>query len=215
MTLTTFHVQTAAVLALVLLVGWPKFAPAPDLTVWRSDSPIAPRPELIQDEIERRTASTAGRSGRTKQGQAPPGEPRTLADIDARVNAIVGRARTLTNQPVPFARVVLRNTKTGFIEARTTADQEGRFTFRDVGATGYVIELIDADGTVIASSDLITIRSGDMTQATIRVVANSTVRAVFGSRTLGSTVQEAVTRAIDSGTRAVAEPTQEISPSRF
>jgi hypothetical protein len=215
MTLTTFRVQTGAVLTLVLLVGWPRFAPAPDLTIWRSDSPIAPRPELIRDEIRRRTAAAAGQSGRTKRGQAVPGEPRTLADIDARLNAIVGRARTLGNQPVPHARVALRNTRTGLIDARTTADQEGRFMFRDVSETGYVVELIDADGTVIASSDLVAIHNGDMTQATIRVVANTTVRAVFGSRTLGPSVQEAVTRAIDNGTRAVAEPTQEISPSRF
>lgn len=162
---------------------------------------MAPQPRLVADDSRLKVAQDASRSATTRNRR--PG---------TNLNAIVGRARTLTNQPVPYGRVVLRNTSTGLIEARATADQDGRFTFVDVIPSSYVVELVGADGSVIASSELVSIGEGDRRQATIRLASNSTVRALFGTNVLGPTVREAVNRAVLNGTRNVSEPTAAISP---
>lgn len=238
MKISTFRVQLVAVVALVILVGWPRFRPLPDVRVWASRG-AAPDPELVardarlrdaqeqaeqlrrqaSDRFRRRTANDVSggeQSDRSQQAQrraAAGDDPQDLESAGARFNGIVGRARTLTNQPVPYGRVILRNTRTGLIEARTTADQEGRFSFLDVSQSGYVIELVGADGSVIASSELVSVQNGDVRQATVRVAANSTVRAIFGSTAVAPTVQEAVNRAVQNAAREVSDSTPSVSPN--
>jgi hypothetical protein len=236
MNITRFRVQIVAVAALVILVGWPRFRPAPVVQLWASRG-VAPQPELLTRDARLRAAANdaeqTGRSGaannQRRNGNGRTGadegnaanesarrtnsdEPTDLRSTGAQLNAIVGRARTLTNQPVPYGRVVLRNTRTGLIEARATADQEGRFSFLDMAQSGYVIELVGADGSVIASSELVSVQNGEMRQATVRVAANSTVRAIFGSTAVAPTVQEAVNRAVQNNTRDVSESVSVASP---
>jgi hypothetical protein len=229
-----FSVQTAGVCAVVVFVGWPNFAPLPTVTVWRWDSPVAPRVRAIADDVRVQNAQDATRrtsrsaitsesgatftsplTGSSSSSSLPETErlPEALSETGAQLNAIVGRARTVTGDPVRYARLVLRNTSTGLIEARATADQDGRFTFLDVIPSGYVVELVGADGSVIASSELVDVDNGALRQATVRVAANSTVRAIFGG-TVAPTVQEPVTRASDAGARTVTQPSETNSPQR-
>jgi hypothetical protein len=203
-----FRVQVAAVAALVVLVGWPRFRPAPAVTVWASRAP-APQPELVLDDPRVRAAEDSGSSF----ARAIPDEPRSISDLGAKVDAIVGRARTLANQPVPYARVTLRDASSGRIAARTTADRSGRFVFLDVTSGGYVLELTGADGSAIATSGLVTVSDGDLQQATVRLAANSSVRAVFGSSPTTATAQETMTRAVQNATRSNSDETTDVSPS--
>lgn len=233
MKISKFRVLLVLVAATVVFVdGLPRYRRLPERRVWLSRG-VAPQPELVgndarirraaasSDEERRRTDTTIrarttdatdsrneGRSTNTSQNLSTTADqPQDLESAGASLNAIVGRARTLTNQPVPYGRVVLRNTRTGLIEARTTADQEGRFSFVDVSQTGYVIELVGSDGSVIASSELVSVQNGDLKQATVRVAVNSSVRAVFGSTAVAPTVQEAVNRAVQNSTRDVSDST--------
>jgi hypothetical protein len=231
--LNKFRVQSVGVLALVLLVGWPRFAPLPTLTVWRNGaSGLAPQPgALTADErlqaaedlaARRGGAGRPGSAARSREENARrlaaggsggfDGLPEGLRETGAKINAIVGRARTVTGDPVRYARLLLRNTSTGLIEARATADQEGRFTFLDVIPSGYVVELVGLDGSIIAASELVSIENGVLRQATIRVAANSTVRAIFGGIVTSPTVQETVNRAADTGTRTIVPPAATNSP---
>jgi hypothetical protein len=231
-----FRVQVAGGLLLIMLVGWPRFRPVSGVTVWASRG-LAPQPGLMSTDARVQAAEDA-ETARRRRGFRPGSasqrdgsgttdqqnnndqrrftddEPTDLTSAGAKLNAIVGRARTLTNQPVPYGRMILRNTRTGLIEARTTADQEGRFSFLDVSQSGYVIELVGADGSVIASSELVNLNNGDLRQATVRVAANSTVRAIFGSYIVAPTVQEAVNRAVQSAAHDVSDQTYVASPAR-
>jgi hypothetical protein len=211
-----FRLELAAVTALVIIAGWPQLRPFTEVTVWASRA-NAPRPELVTRDARVRAAQAnlAGRANRTTRSTVGPraiDEPSDLTSAGARLNAIVGRARTLTNQPVPYGRMVLRNIRSGLVEARTTADEEGRFSFIDAPQSGYLIELVGADGTVIASSDLIGLNNGDFRRTVIRVAANSTVRAIFGSKAAMPTVQDAVNRAVEGAAREVSESTKCTSP---
>ena len=40
-----------------------------------------------------------------------------------KLNALIGFAKTALNAPIPYARLVLRNIRTGQIVARITADE--------------------------------------------------------------------------------------------
>ena len=204
-----FRAQVVAVAALVVLVGWPRFRPAPAVTVWASRAP-APRLELVLDDARVRAAEDSNPS---VDRVALSDEPGTLSELGAKVDAIVGRARTLTNQPVPYARVTLRDARSGRITARTTADRNGRFVFLDVATSGYVVELTAADGSAIATSDLVSVSGGDMRQATVRLAANTSVRAVFGSSPTTATAQETMTRAVQNATRSNSDETTDVSPS--
>ena len=212
------RMQGAAVVALVLLVGWPRYRPLPEVTVWRSNSPAAPAPRLLAQDPRVLAAQSATRTARIGQGTlAPSGSARarvitpnaavqsaidqptseapaeTLRQMGAKANAIVGRAMTDLGQRVPYARLLLRNTITGQIEARAVADQNGTFSFADVNPSGYVIEMVGADGSVLASSELVGVSNGDLKQTTIRISGNSTTRAIFGNVLTAPTVQDTLT----------------------
>ena len=240
MSRTFFRFQAVFVLALCALVSWPHFRPARAApTVWRTGGPLEPQRDLSADrrvtggESTQRVrkigygsagASDAAGPGRGSAAHALdetglddrrmlPDTPADVAAAGGLINAIVGRARTALNTPVPYARMALRNLVTGKIEAHATADHEGHFTFLDVVPSGYVVELVGADGSVIAASDVMTVGKGDMKQATVRVASASTVAAVFGN-TLGPTVAEPVKAAADSHVSKVNQQDATLSPRR-
>lgn len=244
----TLRWQTLLVLTLVVMAGWPRYEAAPRLSIWRSGSPAAPKRELIatpqgQRTLDAEPARTRRSRAVTRVEETTEEEslsavqratelqrtrlddaPMTIEESGARLNLISGRARTVTGDPVRYARLVLRNTSTGLVQARTTADQEGRFAFLDVIPSGYVVELVGMDGSVIASSELVAVNNGDARQTTIRVAANSTVRAIFGSalgNTTGSTpgglimgasAAETIAQAAAAGGSAMTTPGNEQSP---
>jgi hypothetical protein len=228
-------VQTVGVVALVLLVGWPRYRPSTDVTVWRANGPATPEPDLVARDARVVAAQSPSRTAQVGRGTLAEGlatatprfgagtRPTTsltpfddtaaqLRSVGATTNAIVGRAVTELGQRVPYARLLLRNTITGQIEARATADQNGVFTFTDVVPSGYVIELVGADGSVLASSELVPLDNGDLKQATVRIAANSSVRAIFGNILTTPTSQDPLRQAIDSGTSNVTQPNATNSP---
>ena len=113
--------------------------------------------------------------------------PLEVLQAGGSINAIMGRARTSLNTPIPYARLVLRNIRTGAIEARATANEEGRYTFLDVQSSAYVVELIGPDGSVIAASEMVALAIGDVRETTVRVAANArAAAAAFGGRLAGT-----------------------------
>ncbi len=228
---THFRLQVALVLSLIALVGMPERGSVRELSVWRSNGPLAPDRETLNTSIEHvqdeaRTVRIGYGSLRADNGDDTavqglmkraddralfPELPQEAQALGARSNAIVGRARTSLNAPVPYARLVLRNLKTGMVEARATADQNGLFSFIDVLASGYIVELVSADGSVVASSEMVAVQNGALQQATVRLAANQTVAALFGS-VLGPTASVPVTTAIENNIAQVATPTSCSSP---
>lgn len=63
-----------------------------------------------------------------------------------------GAARTGTGSPIANATVRLRNTGTGQAAGTATTAVNGEFSFKNVPAGNYVVELVDNSGAVIATS---------------------------------------------------------------
>ena len=222
-----FAVQVAGVVTLAALVSWPElranqfFAPPTVLTTGSSTPGDGRRLPGRSD----RTAGEIGfgRASYVSTPGAPSLEeklaenayenrrsaiPDELRALGARFNGILGYTRTSTNAIIPFARVWLRNVRTGEIEARAIADQSGQFVFLDIRPTGYVVELVDGpDGTVIAASSLVSVGIGDLHRTTLFV-------PVGGPATTAAGAPQQISTAADTGVSKVGQPERAVSPQR-
>lgn len=230
-----FGVQLVVVSALVVLVSWPEQRQLRAVTIWRANGTLVPRRRSIDEDQrvragqadERRAALGRGRWERasmvtndplSRKLYANPLEPGTefttpdlVASLGGKINALIGRARTALNTPIPYARLILRNITTGVVEAQATANEEGRFTFLDVNPSGYIVELIGPDGSIIAASELVSIAAGDVRETMVLVSAARAIGATFGE-SLASTVNEPVSAAASTGVTKVTQPASCASP---
>ena len=231
MTRAFLSIQTACVISVGGLVGLPQsqLRSAPtngtEVPLWQATAQVAANRDVSLDwrlisaeseEIEQigfgsLAARTAPSPTRTDQAQrragfteraSRSGIAREVTDAGGRFNAIFGWARTALNTPVAYARVVIRNLITGQIEARATADRDGQFTFLDLPPTGYIVEILGDDGTVIATSEAMTVVTGQAQAATIRIATISTVSAVVGT-VQTPTAQEVLRAAADDDVTTV------------
>lgn len=253
MRISTLALQATLVVGVTATVGYPEFRePVRPVTIWRTSGPLTPRPDLVASD--QRFAfgldSASSEAARSEQRRLESGlrtDTTNAARFDTRAGntgsrsrTISGNARTSLNQAVPFATVVLRNIRTGRIEGRVRADQNGRFEFDVFNTSGYVIEMVGTNGAVIAASEMMT---GASNQATVlRVSANATPRALFGTVTttsaattggtttgtstgtttsassdasnpfVQSTAGEPIGRAVDEGVGQTTEPDEDASP---
>lgn len=229
-----FGVQAAFVLLLILLVSWPGRPGVSGASAWRTDGPFAAagrhgaerrfgarsgRFEIGYGSARLERASAAGTSsllgklfGNDVEGRRRYATPASVLALGGQINAIVGSARTALNAAVPYARLVLRNLATGQIEARATADEDGRFTFLDIMPSGYIVELLDAEGAVIATSAFVSVALGDLQETTVRTADGQGVLDAFG--TLDGTADEPLGAAAGSGVNQVSAPDATISPQR-
>jgi Carboxypeptidase regulatory-like domain len=91
---------------------------------------------------------------------------------------ITGEARNASGQPLPSAKLRLRDMRTGAVVAEATADKAGAFTFTGIyPGNSYVIELVDTSGRVIGLSPNLTVGAG----ATLNVVVTATAAGVVGA----------------------------------
>lgn len=239
MTSARFGVQAAFVVLLIVLVSWPepRHVRAGGL-VWREGGPLSvSRGGYAAGRYDPRSAANrrfeigwgSASLQRTSAGMSQDALRRKLQDsgiegrrkvvpsaavlaLGGRFNAVVGAARTALNAPVPFARVVLRSIESGLAEARATADEDGRFTFLDVLPSGYIVELLGANGSVVATSELVAVDAGEVEETTVRLPIARGLSSAFG--TLAPTAAESVTAAVQDGIRARTEPARTISPQR-
>jgi hypothetical protein len=220
-------IQASIVLTMVTFVSWPEVRPARQQSVWRyaptavlqarkadaarfSDDATMHLDQVVFDKAPTYQAPVgAGELDRT----SPFMPPLSVAALGGRVNALVGYARTSLNAPIPYARVVLRNIATGEILARGVANDQGRFTFLDLDANAYVVELLGPDGSVIATSSMLTLGRGDLLQTEIRTAASArTVAASFGGVMTGTLAQANTVAANSDVTRTTPTLTTQESP---
>ena len=232
---THLAVQAAIVLTMVASVSWPQFRPVRSQaqSVWRY-VPAAVLQAKTNDAArfagDARTAGawagagldnvtfttpmdTTARNPLATQGDPSYFTPAAVAVLGGKINALLGFARTSMNTPIAYARVVLRNLRTGQIHARTVANERGEFSFVDLDANAYVVELLGPDGSVVAASPLVSMARGDVRQTELRVAASATtVTASFGN-TLDPSLQQATAVAASSDvTRTTTAQTTQESP---
>lgn len=200
---THLGVQAAIVLAMVALVSWPEFRPMRARSVWR----YAPDSVLLA-----RTQDAARFGGGKKlSNQWGYSAPATTARS---LNALNGSALTSLNAPIPYARIVLRNIQTGEVLAQTTANAEGEFSFLDLAANVYIVELIGADGAVLGTSSLVAgMTPGELRNVQVRVAsAAAAVRSAVGNTLTGAAMQATSVAAANGVTRTTTTQATAVSP---
>jgi len=228
---THLGVQAAIVLAMVALVSYPQFRSVRAQSVWRyvPQAVLAARANdaarfagdartrsgmAVTNSAAFETAAGAGvQNALTGAAGAMFYTPLDVAAAGGKVNALLGVARNSLNMPIPYARVVLRNVRTGMVLGRTLADARGLFQFLDLEANGYVVELLGADGAVVAASPIVTMARGAVRQTEVRVAATAaTVTASLGD-TLTPTAPQVTTIASSNDvTRTTTQQTTAVSP---
>lgn len=209
---THLGLQAFFIFLLILMVSWPQFRPVRAASIWRYTPEALARaqaeeltPFTYEEEARaRRRTTTVDFSGNSAAGAVTPERRRTnieeasrtftppaaVTEAGGQINAVLGRARTSLNTPIPYARVLLRNIRTGAIEKRATANEEGRYTFLDVSDSAYIVELIGSDGSVVAASEMVAMAAGDVRETTVRVSANANATAATFANRLGGTLTE-------------------------
>jgi len=90
-----------------------------------------------------------------------------------RATAVMGAAWTMNNQPIPAARVQLRNVVTGKIAGTAVADNAGRFSFTNIETGSYVVELVGANGKTLTVGHPFVIAAGETVATFVRLAAQT------------------------------------------
>ena len=200
---THLGVQITIVLAMVAFVSWPQFRPVRAQSVWR----YAPAAVL-----QARTLDAARYAG-DGAGAGRPGMRLDEAALGGKLNALLGFACTSLNVPIPYARVLLRNIITGQVMARGVANDQGMFSFLDLDTSSYIVELLGPDGSVIATSSIMSLARGDVRRTEIRAAAAATTVAASFGNALTGTLDTAANVASSNGvTKTTATLTTQESP---
>jgi hypothetical protein len=85
------------------------------------------------------------------------------------VSAIHGNALSSTNGQLANAVVRLRDARFGKILGNQVTDRLGLFEFEGVEPGTYIVELIGADETVIAASQLLSVNAGEAVSAVVKL----------------------------------------------
>jgi hypothetical protein len=192
---THLGVQAALVLTMVAFVSYPQFRPVRAQSMWRyapaavlqartldaaryaGDSAGKSRSRMGLDDATFTTSGPRGSFDSNAYSASP-----ALAALGGKLNALLGFARTSLNAPIPYARVLLRNIITGQVLAQTVANDQGMFSFLDLDANSYIVELLGPDGSVIATSSIMSLSRGDIQRTQVRAAAAAaTVATSFGT----------------------------------
>lgn len=112
-------------------------------------------------------------------------------------STVIGSVWDTQNQGIPNAPVRVRNVATGKIEATLQADAQGRFTLQLLEGGNYVVELVNAQGKVLAVGPPFTLAHGETVATFVRLISripgasgffhNAAANAVATAATLGVT----------------------------
>lgn len=139
-----------------------------------------------------------------------------MASAQARTDAvtvagtILGTVWDAQSQPVPDARVRLRNLTSGRIQAITRANSAGQFKFSNVERGDYLLELVNDEARVIAVSQTFTVAPGETVATFVRMGARLPWFLEFFSNAATSVVSTAAS----IGVTAVAPMGQPVSGTK-
>jgi hypothetical protein len=164
------------------------------------DSPVwsqAPAPSISREE--------PGAVGR-------PVAPVVLAGTGAQAFATIrGNVLDRSGVTLPERPVRLRDARYGRISGRKVTDRAGLFEFRAVDPGIYVVELVGADGALLAASDLLTVSAGSSVTAVVQLPYKaSKLSALFGDNV--PHVASVLSAAAAAGVLATEITGEDISP---
>lgn len=122
--------------------------------------------------------------------------------------AIVGTAWNHDDSPVSRARVRLRDVSTGRLASGVQADEAGTFSFDPVVPGSYLVEVVDADGDVLATGQILSVARGETVATFVRLPGERRWLAGFFSNAAAA----ALASAASLGVTAVGNGVQPASP---
>jgi hypothetical protein len=159
-------------------------------------------------------ADTKSGSRVVVHGAARPVGPTAMTGENAttvsRVTTIIGSAWTAENQPIPEARLQLRNVISGRIEATTVANSAGQFTFQNVEGGSYVVELINTGGKVQLAGHVFSIAPGE----TVATFVRAGTKVPWFTGFFNNTVSAVSSTAASEGIAAIAPIPRPVSANR-
>jgi hypothetical protein len=156
-----------------------------------------------------RPADNAARATRVPiRAVAPKVLPGTT---DRAFATIQGNALDATNGALPNSMVRLRDVRYGRVEDTQITDSSGLFTFRNVEPGSYIVELIEAQQRVLATSDLVSVNAADSASTIVKLPLRiQLMGGRLGSAT--SQVLAVLSAAATSGVLAVRPTGEDVSP---
>jgi len=139
---------------------------------------------------------------RTTTARPVTGSSRATTAVYGARTAIVGSAWNVDNSPIKFANLRLRDVVEGRIAAITKANEVGEFTFEDVAAGSYLVELVNESGKVETIGQVFTIAPGETVATFVRLNSRVPWIATFFKNTAGAVAATAAT----AGITALAPP---------
>jgi hypothetical protein len=136
--------------------------------------------------------------------QAPPAPP-AAGFATVHVSAVGA-----TNTALPGWLVRLRDARFGRLVAAHLTDEAGTFTFRDVDPGIYIIELLGGDQSIQATSALLSVDSGAIVYAVVRLPSRPDALAGFFSR--GVAQASAIAAAAAAAGVLAVQSTTDVSP---
>lgn len=129
-------------------------------------------------------------------------------------STIRGNALNAVNQPLPGTAVRLRDARRGHVVDSQTTDNAGVFTFTTIDPGSYIVEVMAADQTVVAASQIIDVNAGDAVTAVVKLPFHTPPLAGV----LGNSVSSAIvvtSEAIASGVLATTVAGAPVSQQTF
>ena len=135
---------------------------------------------------------------------------------------ITGSVIDISQQPVAYARVQLRNLLIGVVEQETTANANGEYEFTVANPSTYVVEMVVLDGYVVALSNAGSVGSYEMMQTVVqvpgrwdapngRVIMPQNVSNFFGMSSQATMTATTLQLAADMNI-ATSDPGEPVSP---
>jgi hypothetical protein len=135
---------------------------------------------------------------------------------------IIGSVIDITQQPVAYARVQLRNLANGVVEQEMTANGNGEYAFTVASPSSYVVEMVLVDGYIAALSNAGMVGRYETMQTVVqlpgrwdtpsgRVVLPQQVSSFFGMSSQATMTAATLQVAADLNI-ATADPGEPVSP---
>ena len=159
-------------------------------------APLAGAGRSDDKRTDRRTGS------RTTTARPVTGSSRAATAVNGARTAIVGSAWNVDNSPIKFANLRLRDVVEGRIEALAKANEVGEFTFENVPAGSYVVELVNEAGKVETIGHVFTIAPGETVATFVRLSGRVPWITTFFKGTAGAVAATAAS----TGITALAPP---------
>jgi len=124
---------------------------------------------------------------------------------------IAGTVRDEQGQPLPNAKLQLRNVVTGQVVARTRAAADAAYEFNAVPPGSYIVEIVDDSDRVIGLSAAAALTADGAVTGLIAVLTASAAGGAFFASTAGILLLVAIGAGVTAG---VIAATGDASPSR-